>query len=365
MIECMELKRTKLFSTHEKLNAKMFEFVGWEMPLEYTSSTKEHDYVRRSAGLFDVSHMGEVEVKGKDAFNFIQYLITNDITNLKAEEIIYSPMCYENGMTVDDMLVYMVSEENYLLVINAGNIDKDYEWITKQSEKFDVNINNISSNISQLAIQGPKAEDILSKLVNINLCDIEFYKFKNNVEVCGEKCLVSRTGYTGEDGFEIYCDENIVDKIWNDILEVGKENITPVGLGARDTLRAEVNLPLYGNELSEKISPIEVGLGIFVKLNKDNFIGKEALISLKSQKIQRKLVAFEMQGKGMIRSGYEIEVDGSVIGFVTTGLKSPTLDKFIGMAIIDSNYAKVGSEIGVRVRKKLVSAVIVKRPFYK
>ncbi|UEL49024.1 aminomethyl-transferring glycine dehydrogenase subunit GcvPA [Terrisporobacter hibernicus] len=365
MIECMELKRTKLFSTHEKLNAKMFEFVGWEMPLEYTSATKEHDYVRRSAGLFDVSHMGEVEVKGKDAFNFIQYLITNDITNLKAEEIIYSPMCYENGMTVDDMLVYMVSEENYLLVINAGNIDKDYEWITKQSEKFDVNINNISSNISQLAIQGPKAEDILSKLVNINLSDIEFYKFKNNVEVCGEKCIVSRTGYTGEDGFEIYCDENVVDKIWNDILEVGKENITPVGLGARDTLRAEVNLPLYGNELSEKISPIEVGLGIFVKLNKENFIGKEALISLKSQKIQRKLVAFEMQGKGMIRSGYEIEVDGSVIGFVTTGLKSPTLDKFIGMAIIDSNHAKIGSEIGVRVRKKLVSAVIVKKPFYK
>ena len=365
MIECMELKRTKLFSVHKNLNAKMFEFAGWEMPLEYMSATKEHEYVRSRAGLFDVSHMGEVEIKGKEAFSFIQYLITNDITNLKEEEIIYSPMCYENGMTVDDLLVYMLKEENYLLVINAGNIDKDYEWIKKQSKKFDVQINNISKYVGQLAIQGPKAEEILSKLVDIDLNEIEFYKFKNNIKVCGESCIVSRTGYTGEDGFEIYCDETVIEKIWNSILETGKENVIPAGLGARDTLRAEVNLPLYGHEISEEISPIEGGLSKFVKLNKEDFLGKEALISLKSKETQRKLVAFEMQGKGMIRSDYEIEVDDKVIGFVTTGLKSPTLDKFIGMAIIDSNYAKVGTEIGIRVRKKLVSAVIVKRPFYK
>ena len=365
MMDVMELKKTRLYSTHEKLNAKMFEFAGWEMPLEYIGATREHDYVRRSAGLFDVSHMGEIEVKGKDAFNFIQYLITNDITNLKKEEIIYSPMCYEDGMTVDDLLVYMIKEENYLLVINAGNIDKDFEWIKEKGEKFDVEINNISNYVGQLAIQGPKAEEILSKLVDVNLSNIEFYKFENNVTVCGEKCIVSRTGYTGEDGFEIYCNNNVVEKIWNDILETGKDNITPAGLGARDTLRAEVNLPLYGHEISEEISPIEGGLGIFVKLNKENFLGKDALISLKSQETQRKLVAFEMQGKGMIRGGYEIEADDKVIGFVTTGLKSPTLDKFIGMAIIDSNYAKAGTEIGVKVRKKLVSAVIVRRPFYK
>lgn len=365
MMDVMELKKTRLYSTHEKLNAKMFEFAGWEMPLEYIGATREHDYVRRSAGLFDVSHMGEIEVKGKDAFNFIQYLITNDITNLKKEEIIYSPMCYEDGMTVDDLLVYMIKEEDYLLVINAGNIDKDFEWIKEKGEKFDVEINNISNYVGQLAIQGPKAEEILSKLVDVNLSNIGFYKFENNVTVCGEKCIVSRTGYTGEDGFEIYCNNNVVEKIWNDILETGKDNITPSGLGARDTLRAEVNLPLYGHEISEEISPIEGGLGIFVKLNKENFLGKDALISLKSQETQRKLVAFEMQGKGMIRGGYEIEADDKVIGFVTTGLKSPTLDKFIGMAIIDSNYAKAGTEIGVKVRKKLVSAVIVRRPFYK
>lgn len=365
MMDVMELKKTRLYSTHEKLNAKMFEFAGWEMPLEYIGATREHDYVRRSAGLFDVSHMGEIEVKGKDAFNFIQYLITNDITNLKKEEIIYSPMCYEDGMTVDDLLVYMIKEEDYLLVINAGNIDKDFEWIKEKGEKFDVEINNISNYVGQLAIQGPKAEEILSELVDVNLSNIEFYKFENNVTVCGEKCIVSRTGYTGEDGFEIYCNNNVVEKIWNDILETGKDNITPAGLGARDTLRAEVNLPLYGHEISQEISPIEGGLGIFVKLNKENFLGKDALISLKSQETQRKLVAFEMQGKGMIRGGYEIEADDKVIGFVTTGLKSPTLDKFIGMAIIDSNYAKAGTEIGVKVRKKLVSAVIVRRPFYK
>ena len=365
MIEIIELKRTKLFSTHEKLNAKMFEFAGWEMPLEYIGATKEHNYVRRSAGLFDVSHMGEIEVKGNGAFDFIQYLITNDISNIKKEEIIYSPMCYENGMTVDDLLVYMIEENNYLLVINAGNIDKDFEWIKKQGEKFSVEINNISGYVSQLAIQGPKAEEILSKLVDVDLSTIEFYKFKNKVSVCGERCIVSRTGYTGEDGFEIYCDNNSVEKIWNEILETGKEDITPAGLGARDTLRAEVNLPLYGHEISEEIAPIEGGLGIFVKLNKDNFLGKDALENMKLQEKQRKLVAFEMQGKGMIRGGYEIEVDDKVIGFVTTGLKSPTLDKFIGMAVIDSDYAKVGTEIGVKVRKKLVNAVIVKRPFYK
>ena len=360
-----ELKRTCLFDVHEKLNAKMFEFAGWEMPLEYTSAVKEHEHVRKSAGLFDVSHMGEVEVRGDEAQQFIQYLITNDVSNLKADEILYSPMCYENGTTVDDLLVYKRGQNDYLLIINAGNIDKDYEWIVENSKKFNVETKNISDKVAQLALQGPLAEEILSKLTNQDLSQIEFYKFKQNVDVCGEPCIVSRTGYTGEDGFEIYCDKNVAQKIWNAILEEGKERVVPAGLGARDTLRSEVNLPLYGHEISEEIPPLEAGLSIFVKLDKYDFIGKDSLKALKESGNARKLVAFELTGKGMVRGGYDVEIDGEVVGFVTTGLKSPTLDKFIGMAIIDSDKARVGQEIGIRVRKKLVPAVIVKRPFYK
>ena len=360
-----ELKRTCLFDVHEKLNAKMFEFSGWEMPLEYTSAVKEHEHVRKSAGLFDVSHMGEVEVRGDEAQQFIQYLITNDVSNLKADEILYSPMCYENGTTVDDLLVYKRGQNDYLLIINAGNIDKDYEWIVENSKKFNVETKNISDKVAQLALQGPLAEEILSKLTNQDLSQIEFYKFKQDVDVCGEPCIVSRTGYTGEDGFEIYCDKNVAQKIWNAILEEGKERVVPAGLGARDTLRSEVNLPLYGHEISEEIPPLEAGLSIFVKLDKDDFIGKDSLKALKESGNARKLVAFELTGKGMVRGGYDVEIDGEVVGFVTTGLKSPTLDKFIGMAIIDSDKARVGQEIGIRVRKKLVPAVIVKRPFYK
>ena len=360
-----ELKRTCLFDVHEKLNAKMFEFAGWEMPLEYTSAVKEHEHVRKSAGLFDVSHIGEVEVRGDEAQQFIQYLITNDVSNLKADEILYSPMCYENGTTVDDLLVYKRGQNDYLLIINAGNIDKDYEWIVENSKKFNVETKNISDKVAQLALQGPLAEEILSKLTNQDLSQIEFYKFKQNVDVCGEPCIVSRTGYTGEDGFEIYCDKNVAQKIWNAILEEGKERVVPAGLGARDTLRSEVNLPLYGHEISEEIPPLEAGLSIFVKLDKDDFIGKDSLKALKESGNARKLVAFELTGKGMVRGGYDVEIDGEVVGFVTTGLKSPTLDKFIGMAIIDSDKARVGQEIGIRVRKKLVPAVIVKRPFYK
>ena len=360
-----ELKRTCLFDVHEKLNAKMFEFAGWEMPLEYTSAVKEHEHVRKSAGLFDVSHMGEVEVRGDEAQQFIQYLITNDVSNLKADEILYSPMCYENGTTVDDLLVYKRGQNDYLLIINAGNIDKDYEWIVENSKKFNVETKNTSDKVAQLALQGPLAEEILSKLTNQDLSQIEFYKFKQNVDVCGEPCIVSRTGYTGEDGFEIYCDKNVAQKIWNAILEEGKERVVPAGLGARDTLRSEVNLPLYGHEISEEIPPLEAGLSIFVKLDKDDFIGKDSLKALKESGNARKLVAFELTGKGMVRGGYDVEIDGEVVGFVTTGLKSPTLDKFIGMAIIDSDKARVGQEIGIRVRKKLVPEVIVKRPFYK
>ena len=216
---------------------------------------------------------------------------------IKADEILYSPMCYENGTTVDDLLVYMKGKNDYLLIINAGNIDKDYDWIVENSKKFNVEINNISDKVAQLALQGPLAEDILSKLTDQDLSEIEFYKFKQNVNVCSEPCIVSRTGYTGEDGFEIYCDKNVAQKIWDAILEEGKEKVVPAGLGARDTLRSEVNLPLYGHEISEEIPPLEAGLSIFVKLDKDDFIGKDSLKALKESGKARKLVAFELQAK--------------------------------------------------------------------
>ncbi|HBF6021065.1 TPA: aminomethyl-transferring glycine dehydrogenase subunit GcvPA [Clostridioides difficile] len=360
-----ELKRVSLYNIHKELGAKLVEFAGWEMPLEYEGINKEHEKVRKSAGIFDVSHMGEVQIKGAESEKFIQNLVTNDISALKINDIIYTPMCYENGGVVDDLLIYKFGEEDYLLVINAGNIDKDVAWIIKQSEGYNVDIKNISSEVSQLAIQGPKAEEILQKITDIDLNSIKFYKSIPSTKVCGCPCLVSRTGYTGEDGFEIYCKNKYVEIIWNEVLKVGGEDICPAGLGCRDTLRFEAALPLYGHEINEHISPIEGGLSIFVKTNKESFIGKSILSKEKESGAKRKLVGFEMQGKGMPRNGYDIRIGDKTVGFVTTGCASPTTGKILGMGIIDSEYAKVGNEIGIAIRKKVVPAVIVKKPFYK
>lgn len=358
-----ELKKTPLHDTHKNLGARLFAFAGWDMPVEYEGLIKEHNMVRENSGLFDVSHMGEVIVKGKDAEKFIQNLITNDILNMKNNDVVYSPMCYENGCVVDDLLVYKYNNEHYLLVINAGNIDKDVDWIIKNSKSYNIDITNVSSYISQLAIQGPKAEEILQSLSDVNLSEIKFFTFKE-LNILNTTCIVSRTGYTGEDGFEIYCENRYVKDIWNSLLKIGDQNIAPIGLGARDTLRFEACLPLYGNEISEEISPLEGGLSIFVKLDKENFIGKNALVKQK-QSQDRKLVAFEMIGKGIARHGYDIKIDDKVIGFVTTGYPSPTLNKTVGLAIIDSKYAALDNEIDIVIRKKTSKAKIVKRPLYK
>ncbi|WP_331681773.1 glycine cleavage system aminomethyltransferase GcvT, partial [Romboutsia sp.] len=360
-----ELKRTVLYDVHKEIGAKFFEFSGWEMPLEYEGMIKEHKIVRNSAGLFDVSHMGEVCIEGKEASTFIQNLITNDISNLKDEEIIYTPMCYENGGVVDDLLVYKFNEEKFLLVINAGNIDKDINWIQENAKGYEVNISNISQEISQLAVQGPKSKEILQKLTDVDLNEIKFFNFKSDITVCNKPCIISRTGYTGEDGFEIYCKNEYAKNIWNEILKAGKEEIKPIGLGARDTLRFEACLPLYGNEINESISPLEGGLSYFVKLNKDNFIGRQSLVKQKEQGLKRKLVGFEMIGKGIPRHGYNVKVNDEVIGFVTTGYSSPTLNKTIGLAIIDSKYENIDTEIDIAIRKKVVKAKIINKPFYK
>ncbi|HET7657668.1 MAG TPA: glycine cleavage system aminomethyltransferase GcvT [Bacillales bacterium] len=360
------MQRTPLNDMYDKYGAKKVEFHGWEMPVQFSKIQDEHEAVRTKAGLFDVSHMGEVTVKGSGALEFLQRLVTNDVSKLVPGKAQYAAMCYENGGTVDDLLVYQKGEGDYLLVINSANIDSDYEWISSHVEG-DVKTENISEEIAQLAIQGPKAEEILQKLTETDLSEIKFFKFKDNVEVAGVKALVSRTGYTGEDGFEIYCDAGDAVKLWEAIMEAGKpEGLLPCGLGARDTLRFEAKLPLYGQELSPEITPIEAGIGFAVKTDKEaDFFGKSVLKKQKEEGAPRKLVGIEMIDKGIPRTGYEVFSGDEKIGEVTTGTQSPTLKKNVGLALVKSECSELGTEVEVQVRKKRLKAVVVKTPFYK
>ncbi|WML34175.1 glycine cleavage system aminomethyltransferase GcvT [Clostridium sp. OS1-26] len=360
------LKKTPLFNSYEKYGGKIIDFAGWALPVQYEGIIAEHEAVRSAAGLFDVSHMGEVEIVGEDALKFVQNLITNDTSILEDNQILYALMCYQDGGVVDDLIVYRFNENHFFLVINAGNIEKDFEWMLKNKNGFDVDITNISSSIVQLAIQGPKAQAILQKLTDTDLGDIKFFFCKRGILIGGIKCLVSRTGYTGEDGFEIYTDVESVIDLWDRILDAGKEDgLKPIGLGARDTLRFEVNLPLYGNELSEYITPLEAGLGFFVKLNKENFIGKDALAKQKKEGLKRKIVGFEMKGKAIPRHGYDVFAGEEKIGIVTTGYLSPSIKKNIGLALIDLKYSELGSTIFIQVRNKLIEAVVIDKRFYK
>jgi aminomethyltransferase len=359
-----ELKRTPLYETY-KDHAKMIPFGGWEMPVQFSGIKEEHEAVRTRAGLFDVSHMGEVEVSGPDALALVQKLTTNDASKLQVGDAQYSLMCYPDGGTVDDLLVYRTGENTYLLVINAGNIDKDVEWIQRHTQG-DVTVKNVSAETGQLALQGPLAEKVLQKLTGTDLSEIKFFKFKQDVEIAGVKALVSRTGYTGEDGFEIYLKAEDAPVLWNAILEAGKEEgVLPCGLGARDTLRFEARLPLYGQELSETISPIEAGVGFAVKPEKGEFIGRDVLAKQKAEGAPRKLVGLEMIDRGIPRHGYSVYKNGEKIGEVTTGTQSPTLKKNVGLALIASEHAELDAVVEVDVRGKLLKAKVVKTPFYK
>ena len=359
------LKRTPLFPSYEKYGAKIIDFGGWELPVQFSSILEEHKAVRERAGLFDVSHMGEVDVKGKDALAYIQKLVTNDVSKLVDGKALYSPMCYPDGGTVDDLLVYRYNEEHYLIVINAANIDKDFDWM-KQNLEGEVIIENISPQVSQLALQGPLAQQVLQKLTDTDLAEIGFFHFKTDVNLKGIQGLVSRTGYTGEDGFEIYLSNDDAPKLWDIILEAGKdEDVLPCGLGARDTLRFEAKLPLYGQELSKVISPIEAGIGFFVKLDKGDFIGRDALALQKANGAPRKLVGIEMIERGIPRTHYPVYIGEELIGEVTTGTQSPTLKKNLGLALIKSEHAAIGTELWVEIRNKKVKAEVVKSPFYK
>ncbi|WP_172794008.1 glycine cleavage system aminomethyltransferase GcvT [Sporosarcina sp. HYO08] len=361
-----ELKRTVLFDRYAEYGGKTIDFGGWELPVQFSSIKAEHEAVRTKAGLFDVSHMGEVVVRGEGALAYLQKLVTNDVSKLKDGQAQYTAMCYENGGTVDDLLIYKRADNDYLLVVNASNIEKDLEWM-QQYVSENVEIDNQSDNYALLALQGPVAQSVLQKLTDEPLADIKFFRFKENVNIAGHEVLVSRTGYTGEDGFEIYGSPEAIHALWPAILEAGEaEGVVPAGLGARDTLRFEAGLPLYGQELSKDISPLETGLGFVVKLNKaEDFIGKEALAAQKENGVPRKLVGVEMIDKGIPRTGYKVFIGDEEIGEVTTGTQSPTLKKNIGFALLKTEHTQEGTEVEIEVRNRRLKAVIIPTPFYK
>lgn len=364
-----ELKKTAIYPEYERLGAKTIDFGGWDMPVQFSSIKKEHHATREQAGLFDVSHMGEIVVKGSKSMDFLQKMVTNDVSKLTPKKAQYTFMCYENGGTVDDFLIYMIDENHYFLVVNAANTEKDFEWLQKHNDysKEELTIEDESNYYGLLALQGPNAEKILQKITDTDLKGIKFFRFKDDVMFKGlnNAAIVSRTGYTGEDGFEIYINQQESPELWNMILEAGEnDGLVPVGLGARDTLRFEANLPLYGQELSSDITPIEAGLKFAVKIKKEpDFIGKEKLSKQVSEGPKRKLVAIEMIDRGIPRTDYKVYADGKEIGFVTSGTQSPTLEKNIGLALVDSNYTELGTELEIQVRKRNLKARIIKTPF--
>ncbi|HEY5534775.1 MAG TPA: glycine cleavage system aminomethyltransferase GcvT [Ignavibacteria bacterium] len=358
------MKKTAFNELHKKYGGKLVEFAGFEMPIQYEGIVAEHKAVRESVGVFDVSHMGEVEVHGKDALAFVQKITTNDASILTKGKIQYSAMCYKEGGVVDDLLVYNCGDY-YLLVINASNVDKDFKWM--QDNVFgDVVLKNISDNISQLAIQGPNSQKTLQKLTDTDLSKIEYYNFEFG-KIAGIDAIISHTGYTGEKVcFEIYIDSNIElsEKLWNAIFEAGKEfNIKPIGLGARDTLRLEYAFRLYGNDMDKDSNVLEAGLGWITKLNKGNFNGSDVLLRVKAEGLKRKLVGFIVEDRMVARHGQEVYSGDKKIGFVTSGSPSPMLNKNIGLAYIDEGFNKIGNEIEIAIRDKKIKSKIVKTPF--
>lgn len=354
------LVKTCLHDRHVKQGALMSPFGGFDMPIQYVGITEEHNAVRNHVGVFDVSHMGEVRVKGPDAYKYVSHIFVNDVTGAPDGQIFYGMMCYENGGTVDDLLVYKVNDEEYFLVINAANIAKDFEWIMKNSEGFNVEITNESDYYGEVAVQGPEAEAVLMKILGLSLNEIAFYNFKT-FYIDGEDVIISRTGYTGEDGFEVYGSHEFTVRLWDKLMEAG---VQACGLGCRDTLRFEVGLPLYGDELAADITPLEASLSMFVKLDKPEFIGKEALAQQKAEGVKRRIVGIELEGTAVPRHGYPVEVDGQVVGEITTGYKSISTGKSVAMAMINKPYDKLGTKVEVRIRKKTFPGTVVKKRFY-
>jgi aminomethyltransferase len=359
-------EKTPLYETHLKYGGKIMEFGGWLLPVQYGGILAEHRAVREQAGLCDVSHMGEVSVKGPDALAYLQKVVTNDVARMADTQVQYSPMCYQDGGTVDDLLIYRYGPEDYLLVINAANIAKDWEWFQSNSAGFDVQLANLSAETAELALQGPAAPAILAKLMDAPVADLGYYWFLPAAEVAGRRVMVSRTGYTGEDGFEIYCRPEDAASLWEAVMAAGAPyGLAPAGLGCRDTLRFEACMPLYGHELSAVISPVEAGLTRFVNLDKGDFNGRAVLAAQQQAGPQRKLAGFALTERGVARAEYPVVADGRRIGTVTTGSYAPTLDKNLGMALVEAGYAKPGAKFAVEIRGKNIAAEVIPRPFYK
>jgi aminomethyltransferase len=355
-------KKTPLYDCHIENKGKMVPFAGYLLPVQYELGVKqEHMVVRKVAGLFDVSHMGEVTLQGQDALKNIQNLVTNDCSKMQEGSVKYSPMCNESGGVVDDLLIYKKAEDSYLLVINAANREKDVEWI-KNHVFGEVEFRDISDDLAQIALQGPRVMDILSKLVVEDKLPVKYYSFIENVDIAGVTCLVSRTGYTGEIGYEIYCKPEDASKLWTSLMAAGKEEgLVPCGLGARDTLRLEAAMPLYGHEMDEDISPLETGLGFAVKLDKEDFIGKTGIIA---RGIGKMRVGLDITGRGIAREHCKVYVNDKFIGETTSGTFCPFLDRPVAMALLDVDFTGIGTEVEVEVRGKRIAAVVTELPFY-
>lgn len=351
------LKTTCLHDLHIGLNALMSPFGGFDMPIQYDGIEQEHRAVRERCGVFDVSHMGEVAVTGPDAESFVNHIFTNDVTPMSVGKIIYGMMLNDKGGVVDDLLVYKRGDNDFFLVINASNIDKDVAWIKANAAEYNVNIDNQSDYWGEIAIQGPESENIIKDILGLDLSDLTFYTFKTIGDM-----IVSRTGYTGEDGFEIYADVDTIRDYWQKLISNG---VQPCGLGCRDTLRFEAGLPLYGDELADDITPLEASLGMFVKLDKPEFIGREVLQRQKAEGVGRKIVGIEVEGQAIARHGYEItDSEGRTVGTVTTGYHSISLDRNIAMALVDIDSSAIGTKLQVKVRRKVFPATVIKKRFY-
>lgn len=361
-----EPRKTPLYEKHVGAGARVVDFAGWWLPVQYAGILEEHRAVREHAGIFDVSHMGEIRIKGAEAFGCLQKILTNTLEGMKDGSVRYSPMCYPTGGTVDDVLVYRLSPEEYWLVVNASNKDKDLSWITENAAGFSAAISDDSDETAEVAIQGPAAAGILSVLVGPEIEQLGYYEFAPKLSLGGVDVLISRTGYTGEDGFEIYCPASNAEFVWDALLAGGRSaGLQPAGLGCRDTLRFEAAMPLYGHELSADISPLEAGLSRFVAFDKGEFIGREVLLEQKERGVNRKIVGFEMLERGVARAGYPVMKNGERIGQVTSGSFAPTLGKNLGMALVDANIGPLGAEISIEIREKPVQAKTISRPFYK